>query len=200
MSTELLVALVGIGSTALGATIALVGSIIRDRAAAKRAEVQRKEDRSQELWQLSLPAAQRAQELMAEVVAMSEPNVFKPDMGGVLRLQDHFDEWWEDKRHAFDIDVSLIPDEQVRAKLALVALGIDRSYGIAMQTDYAPNFYLTLGRVAKLGFDQLGAWRRGEQNLTRLDGEFTALLAAQQAFDRWWAFEHGDETEPEDAP
>lgn len=158
---------------AVGALIALasvgvaeVGQWGRARRAESAALAARAEDRRAELWQISLPAAARVQNLFASVVGVSSlPSPYEQQDEQGLPFGEAFPEWWEARDADLERDVALIPSPDFRALLTTLREGIGYGWSLSHMVGFAADDRAAVLDIARTGFAAISAWMRGEQEV-----------------------------------
>ncbi|MGW9629652.1 hypothetical protein ACWGST_03045 [Agromyces sp. NPDC055520] len=164
MNDQLAGAWLGVIGGVFGALFALAGVWLSEIGHQKRAKQAadallsaRAEDRRAELWQISLPAVGRVQELFATVVRLARIEDDEPGTD----FNEDFPEWWKGKRISLDREIALLPSHEFREALTLAANGVDGAY--ALKDGWSLRH--TVERAAHIGFDLASAWLRDECSL-----------------------------------
>lgn len=192
MPADALAAWTGVIGAALGALLALVGVGMSEFGHSRRADraerdagVARREARRQELWNISLPAGGRVQDLFATVIRLAQrenADEYEPQ----APFEEGFPEWWDERRRDLVRDIALIPSSVIRGALTTAHDGIDIGFDLVRLTGYATGYQRAVARMAVIGFDVASAWLRDEPELDadlqrRLDDLASKIYEADQS-------------------
>ena len=183
----------GIAAASVGAFIALAGVGLaefgqwrRARSTEKATLAARAEDRQAELWEISLPAAGRVQDLFATVIQSSlPPSPWEPEFG--TSFEEGFAEWWESKVHSLQRDIALIPSPDFREFLTTTSNGVGYGWALSHKAGYAPSYRNAVLEVGRIAFEVSSAWMRDEQVVeselrTRVDAVAAAIGEADEQY------------------
>jgi len=165
MPLEVSVALIALGGVLVGAVLSIVGQMASDAISAHRAAKVRVEQRSDELWQMSQPAAERLHELFAVAIGMANASLFDDGMLPAPDFSDVYEPWWDKASLRLRTDAALIPDKQFRDAFETVELGLAHYHGLQAKAGYSFVDEYAVIDVASIGFEIIAAWRRGERSI-----------------------------------
>lgn len=198
MTDQLFIGLLSSGSVLAGVFLSGLFGEWRARRVERDARDTRNDDRRHQLWEMSLPAAGRVQELFLTANAIAQPQ--PPDPEPTLPFDEGFPDWWEDRGQKLLQDVALIPSRQIREMLDVAADGVSYSYGLTRETAWAPTYQESVLSTSRLGFEVVSAWMRDENvdstTQAKVNGlkasldEMHAQYADQRRAQQEWAREH----------
>lgn len=190
-------------SAAGGAAIALAGVGIAEFGQSRRARrsedaalTARSEDRRAELWQISLPAAGRIQDLFATVIQLAQPpSPWQPDTGE--SFDDAFPEWWETKEQGLQRDIFLIPSPDFRALLTTASQGVYYGWALAHKERYSSSYRNAVLQIGRIGLEISSAWMRDEKIVDHeLRVRIDAVATAARDVERQFRMELEEERDP----
>lgn len=161
---------VGALFTILGIGISELGHFLRARRAEKAAALARDEVRRAELWQISLPAATRVQEVLWTAVRFARPRWLGESIEDLPSFDEGFETWYLGIAGDVYRDVMMIPSPTFRHALNRV-VGALRYSSYITSLGYKPSYITepshreTVLSIAHLGLDIVSAWMRDEQSL-----------------------------------
>ncbi len=176
MTDQLLIGLLSSGSVLAGVFLTGLFGEWRARRVERDARESRTDDRRHQLWEMSLPAAGRVQELFLTANGFAQPK--PPEFEPTLPFDEGFPDWWEDRGQKLLQDVALIPSRPIRELLDIAADGVSYSYGLTRQTAWAPTYQESVLSTSRLGFEVVSAWMRDESVDSATQAKVNALKAS----------------------